>query len=537
MVDSLYWISDIVFAAAILINYVSSKLSVKEPSPSELAFRNLGIWVVFFFLQDAIWGIIASGLMRNDTALMISSTVFHLSSAITVYVWIKYVLAYMGDEMKHPKFFVNLGIAIVILEIVLLSFNFFQPTIFYIDENGIYCVGPLRFVGFFSQYLAFLLVGLEAGVTALKETGERRKRHKVIGAMSTFPILIGTLQYLFPYAPFHSITYFLCGMVGHCFILADDRAELAKLQQENAQIENELKIAEQKLIANTDKMTGCHNRRAYEAEMAMLAENGLSDDFVYVSADVNGLKVVNDTLGHAAGDELLKGAVACMKKGMGKYGKIFRLGGDEFAIMIYAKEHELNSIKKELDTVTFNWSGDLVKSLAISFGFVEKRENLDMSLAEMEQLADKRMYEAKQNYYASKGIDRRGQHTAYEALCASYEKILKVNLSDDSYRIITMEEEEHNVFHGFSDKVSEWFYKFAESGDIHPDDINMFEKHTAIENLRSVFSSGKNLTGIAYRRKIIHSEGWHQVLMEMVRAEDYSDDNQSVYLYVKALDK
>lgn len=537
MVDSLYWIADLIFAVAILINYASSKLSVKEPSPSELAFRNLGVWIVFFFLQDAIWGIIASGLLRSDTALMISSTVFHLSSAITVYMWIKYVLVYMGDEMKYPKFFASMGAAIVVFEIALLSLNFFQPTIFYIDENGIYCVGPLRFVGFFAQYLAFLIVGLGAGFTALKETGELRKRHKVISAMSTFPILIGTLQYLFPYTPFHSITYFLCGMVGHCFILVDDRAEIARLQQENAQIEHELKIAEQKLIANTDKMTGCHNRRAYEEEMAMLAENGVSDDFVYVSADVNGLKVVNDTLGHSAGDELLNGAVYCMKAGMGKYGKIFRLGGDEFAVMIYAKEHELRSIKKELDTITFNWSGDLVKSLAISFGFVEKRENPDMSLAEMEKLADKRMYEAKQNYYANKGIDRRGQHIAYEALCASYEKILKVNLSDDSYKIITMEEEEHNAFHGFSDKASEWFYKFAEAGDIHPDDVNMFEKHTAIEHLRSVFASGKNLTGIAYRRKIVHREGWHQVLMEMVRAEDYSEDNQSVYLYVKALDK
>ena len=46
--------------------------------------------------------------------------------------------------------------------------------------------------------------------------------------------------------------------------------------------------------------------------------------------DVNRLKIVNDSQGHAAGDELLQGAASCMKKCFDSCGKVYRTGGDEF---------------------------------------------------------------------------------------------------------------------------------------------------------------------------------------------------------------
>lgn len=537
MVDSMYWVLDLVMAAAILINYVKSSLSAKGLGKSEEVFRGLGKWLIFFFIQDAIWGIAASDMIRNDTVLMISSTVFHLSSSIILYLWIRYVLTYMEDEVQNPNLYIRLGAAAVVFEAILLTVNFFQPTIFYIGENGEYCTGPLRFTSFIVQYIMFMTVGLAAGINALRKHGELRQRYKVIAVMSLCPMFIGSLQYLFYDIPFHSITYFLCGIVGHGFLLEEDRLKFVQLQQEKQLVENELKIAEQTIIANTDKMTGCNNRRAYEAEMAMLAENGLPDNFIYVSADVNGLKVVNDTLGHAAGDELLKGAVDCLEKAMGRYGKIFRLGGDEFAAIIYAKENELPGIKNELEMLMYTWSGEQVKSLAISVGYVSIRENPAMTLAEMEKLADQRMYQNKQEYYANKGIDRRGQQIAYNALCASYQKILKIDLTNDKYRIISMDEGEHTTEYGFSDKISEWFMGFCKTGNIHPEDIAKYTRHTDINNLRSCFSSGRNIVGIFYRRKMLSSEGWHRVMMEIMRAEDYRDDNQSIYLFVKELDR
>ena len=53
-----------------------------------------------------------------------------------------------------------------------------------------------------------------------------------------------------------------------------------------------------------------------------------------IMADVNGLKLVNDSLGHAVGDELLKKVAEVMIKGCGANDIIARLGGDEFVILL-----------------------------------------------------------------------------------------------------------------------------------------------------------------------------------------------------------
>ena len=159
--------------------------------------------------------------------------------------------------------------------------------------------------------------------------------------------------------------------------------------------------------SNTDVLTGFHNRYAYEADIDMLEKLTPSDNFIYVSADVNSLKMTNDNLGHNAGDELLIGAADCLDKCFGPYGKIYRIGGDEFIALIYAGENDFERIKKEIDEVTGKWKGKLVDGLTISCGYVTKREATDMTVRQMAVLADRRMYEAKEEYYKQTGIERR----------------------------------------------------------------------------------------------------------------------------------
>lgn len=537
VVNSMYWISDLVFAATLMIIYAHDKYSIKEANKLEQAFRTLILWVIFFCLQDAFWGIAASDLINNNTILMASSTVFHLSTVIAAYMWLKYVLAYMGIDIRRPEIYVNLVRLIIVIQVILLAVNFFQPTIFYVDENGLYCTAYLRFWAFMNQYIVYLVIGIRSGLSALSKTNLLKKRYATICAISSAPILTGVFQYVFPEAPYYSIGYFLGVVTIHIFVIMDDRDEIQQLKNNNRQIESELKIAEQTIIANTDKMTGCNNRRAYESEISRLLEKPLPENLVYVSADVNGLKVVNDTMGHAAGDELLKGAAECLNNAMGDYGKVFRMGGDEFAAIIYANESELTAIKHTLDKRMFTWSGTMVESLAISVGFVARWEDHNMTFQEMEKLADQRMYQNKQEYYASKGIDRRGQQVAYEALCASYQKILKINITNDSCKVISMDDDEYKTQYGFSDKISDWFYGFGKAGTIHPGDIAQYMRHTDIENLRSYFSSGMHTASIFYRRKIANSDKWHRVMMEMMRAEDYREDNQSLYLFVKDIER
>lgn len=76
---------------------------------------------------------------------------------------------------------------------------------------------------------------------------------------------------------------------------------------------------------------------------------GLDDDFVYVSFDVNGLKIVNDSLGHLAGDEVIIAAADCISKTFGKVGTVYRVGGDEFVALVVVNTDKLIVIREEFD--------------------------------------------------------------------------------------------------------------------------------------------------------------------------------------------
>lgn len=285
----------------------------------------------------------------------------------------------------------------------------------------------------------------------------------------------------------------------------------------------------------TDELTGLKNRKAYEADMQAFREDGLARGFVYVVMDVNGLKKVNDDKGHDAGDELLRGAADCIRNAFSNYGTVYRVGGDEFVAMIHATDEEVESIRKRFDEEQHNWSSSLVEELAVSVGFAGAEEFPEKDISELAKAADKRMYEDKAGYYRRSGMDRRGQQAAHKALCEMYTKILKVNLTDDSYRIINMDLEEQDPEKGFANTFSEWCKGFAANGQVYPDDEKDFLAQTDIEYLKECFRGDRNSVVVAYRRMI--KGVYKRVFLEMIPADDYTDERQTLFLYVKSIDK
>lgn len=286
--------------------------------------------------------------------------------------------------------------------------------------------------------------------------------------------------------------------------------------------------------SNTDEVTGFYNRHAYEEDMLALENSGVGDDFVYVSMDVNGLKMVNDTLGHEAGDELIVGACTCMRCCFGEYGKLYRTGGDEFIALINADNEILAGIKEKFSRLTGEWHGKMIESLTISCGYVSRKKNDDMTIHQMASLADKMMYESKRKYYQKKGIDRRGRRDAHVALCDLYTKILKVNTADDTYQIINMVGSEQSAEAGFAKKYSEWISGFAMAGMIHPDDREAFLEGANLIKLRGHFVKEEKPIRLFYRRK--SDEGYSRVMMEIIPAADNHADNRNLFLYVKDID-
>ncbi len=161
-------------------------------------------------------------------------------------------------------------------------------------------------------------------------------------------------------------------------------------------------------IAMTDELTRLFNRRSYEEDLEQYRQQGLPKDFVMLSADVNGLKKVNDTVGHAGGDELIKGAAECLLLGIGSRGKVYRTGGDEFAAILHTDDPE--GVCRDINSKISNWYGRYTHEMSISMGYAALSENEGLNIDELEKKADDEMYLSKARYYEKKGIDRRSSN-------------------------------------------------------------------------------------------------------------------------------
>ena len=156
--------------------------------------------------------------------------------------------------------------------------------------------------------------------------------------------------------------------------------------------------------SNTDGLTKCFNRRAYDVDMEKL---DLSSEWAYISLDLNGLKQANDTFGHSAGDELICAAANCMKFAFASYGKIYRIGGDEFVALLTQSVTDLESILQVFDSSIQDWHGKYSNSMSVSYGVVKSTEQDFDSIHSVSKLADERMYKSKYEYYNMSGNDRR----------------------------------------------------------------------------------------------------------------------------------
>ena len=156
--------------------------------------------------------------------------------------------------------------------------------------------------------------------------------------------------------------------------------------------------------SNTDELTKCFNRRAYDSDMEKL---DLNTEWAYISLDLNGLKQANDSLGHSAGDELICAASNCMKFAFASYGKIYRIGGDEFVVWIQNSVSNLDSILQVFDATVHDWHGKYSNSISVSYGVVKSSEKSFDSVQEISKLADERMYQNKKDYYTTSCNDRR----------------------------------------------------------------------------------------------------------------------------------
>lgn len=166
------------------------------------------------------------------------------------------------------------------------------------------------------------------------------------------------------------------------------------------------KLTEQQVKLSNDPLTGVLSRFAY-LEAMNAYKNCPPGDMAVFLIDINGLKVVNDSIGHEAGDELICGAAECIEASIGRKGQTFRIGGDEFVVFANMTKKQVESALLELKNETEKWSGEKVDKVSISVGYALAKEYKDFSIEELVKEADKGMYEQKKEYYRVSGRDSR----------------------------------------------------------------------------------------------------------------------------------
>ena len=151
-------------------------------------------------------------------------------------------------------------------------------------------------------------------------------------------------------------------------------------------------------LSYKDALTQLGNRFAMEKYVRQI-DPEQSVGVVY--CDVTGLKGVNDTLGHKAGDDLILRAGACLEQVFGDYG-VFRIGGDELLVLCAQIDQDTLAERiRQLECLTAE------KDVNIAVGVIWQ-DRADTHLDELLQEAEKRMYEDKAEYYKKTGIERRG---------------------------------------------------------------------------------------------------------------------------------
>ncbi|WP_303805680.1 GGDEF domain-containing protein [Ruminococcus flavefaciens] len=149
-------------------------------------------------------------------------------------------------------------------------------------------------------------------------------------------------------------------------------------------------------MANKDFLTGVKNKRAYaqaEAELDDYIAKCTQPPFSVVVCDINGLKEVNDTKGHNAGDAFIRNACSIICN-IFKHSPVFRIGGDEFAVIMKGSDYdERTHLMAELNKVLeANKHNGMV---ILAAGISDFDPDMDMRVQDVFERADNLMYDNK----------------------------------------------------------------------------------------------------------------------------------------------
>lgn len=193
------------------------------------------------------------------------------------------------------------------------------------------------------------------------------------------------------YDPQNNLSYFINsfhlewrGMPGLAYIIED----ITKEREEEKRLSD---------LAYKDTFTGIYNRRYLLENMDKLLQLGAAFSFCYI--DINHLKTVNDTYGHAEGDKYIMSIVNLIKNGIRGTDIFARIGGDEFVVLLLKcpKDQAEKKMGQLYEKATQLSHSTLPYDVSFSYGIVEVPSDCDeLSADSIINSADSAMYQFKE---------------------------------------------------------------------------------------------------------------------------------------------
>lgn len=320
-VHPLYAVMAFVSGLIVLLLLISGMRKRKEMQRNH---KIIFMWVIFFCLQDGVWGLFASHIFRSDTGLFLMSVVFHLSAALSAFGWTVYFLSRIKTAINHRRIYSGISVALLVVQLGLIIANFFDHFMFFVDQDGWYQTTDYRAILFYLQFAVYIIIGIVSFIGTAGERGETGDSLLTIFFVNLSPLFFSVFQLIYPDAPADSIGFAIACVIIELFLSRDYKEQVYTLEQVQQKLEEtvavqteQLRRQNRELISRAEQLresklkvidilgsvvedrsleSGMHIRRVKEytrilAESVMehYPEYGLTEELIHIMTSVSAL--------------------------------------------------------------------------------------------------------------------------------------------------------------------------------------------------------------------------------------------------------
>ena len=332
-------------------------------------------------------------LIRRDIHEENRKSMLTFSAITVVFLLIMFVLSFFSEDVEANRW--------VYFSVMLVTAGMFAAA--YLNRQGNHGVLLVDIYGFVILLFSF-------GIVLGTVTRPDEQTVTFVALLLTVPLLFTDRPFRMVICIFLSIVVFIITaiFVKEDYVLVADIIDVSVFgtisvvvctYMMSLKCQRFLFARKVAILSETDLLTGLRNRNSYQQKLEAYASMGVQA-LACVYVDVNGLHEMNNTTGHEAGDAMLRFVGKTLQQEFGEK-NAFRIGGDEFVALVAEGKEEV--IQEKMNRVQRLAEE---KAYHVSMGYaVGNTAQMDISL--LISTAEKRMYEAKRNFYQQRGVDRR----------------------------------------------------------------------------------------------------------------------------------